>query len=1010
MNAPRPVAGAETIGRVIVLRDTMADVPVHRSPDLVGRDAELEEISSQLGIAMSGAMSGAASDAVAASPADAVLLAGDAGVGKTRLLTELRDRAVEAGWEVVAGHCLDLADSALPYLPFSEMLGRLATRRPEAVEAAMVDHPVLGRLQPGRRIRSGAEGADGVLERGDLFEAVHALLERTADAGPLLVIVEDAHWADQSTRDLISFLLARPTSGTVRLVVSYRADDLHRRHPLRPQVAEWGRVPGVARLQLEPLAAPDVRRLVRLLHPDPMPEASVGDIVTRAEGNAFFVEELVGATWATGGVPTDLAEVLLVRLDRLEDAARRVVRTASAAGRQVSHSLLAAASGTDPDALDDALRQAVEMNVLVPVRGDSYAFRHALLGEAVYDDLLPGERVRIHAAYAEALRSGEVAGTAAELARHARLGQDARTGLFASIEAGEDAMRVAGPDEAAQHYEQALALLASSGVGDVSEIDVPHLVIRTADALIAAGHLLRARSILQSQLDQLPADAPDTDRGQLMAALATVLAIVDSPEDELEMARRAVELVAEGSPAQRARALAAHARILAGRLRIDEAREVATEALALTQLHDMPRLGADILTTMAMDKRGLEDAVGRALGDAVEKARASGATNAELRARYLLGLFHQDRAEFSTALALFEANQERGVELGIPWSPYCFESRFMRGQVLISTGRWDEALSVIEVAGESPPPVYEAMLAGLEAQVRVGRGDAAAIRGIEEGRRYWHKEGMVALVATTAMLELAEQRADGDAARKAYDELVTTLSETWHDRFQARMRFSALALGVLGTAAESLSAADREAVLEEARELHDDGRRTFDHHREQGITFGPEALAWVARLPAELLRFRWLAQVDPPDEEELVAAWGRAEGMFEEYGHVYELARVRARLAAVLRATGDLAGARRAGDAAREVAHRLGAQPLLDELVALGSSAAAPRTEAAEALTPREGEILGLVAQGRSNGEIGKQLFISTKTVSVHVSNILAKLNAASRTEAAAIARRRGLL
>jgi len=137
--------------------------------------------------------------------------------------------------------------------------------------------------------------------------------------------------------------------------------------------------------------------------------------------------------------------------------------------------------------------------------------------------------------------------------------------------------------------------------------------------------------------------------------------------------------------------------------------------------------------------------------------------------------------------------------------------------------------------------------------------------------------------------------------------------------------------------------------------------------------------------------------------------WREAVTLFDDYGHVFETARSRARLSAVLRASGDLAGARESGDLARAAARWLEAQPVLDELVASGSTPA--RADGApDSLTPREREILALVAEGRSNGEIARQLFISAKTVSVHVSNILGKLGAAGRTEAAAIARRRGLI
>jgi DNA-binding CsgD family transcriptional regulator len=173
--------------------------------------------------------------------------------------------------------------------------------------------------------------------------------------------------------------------------------------------------------------------------------------------------------------------------------------------------------------------------------------------------------------------------------------------------------------------------------------------------------------------------------------------------------------------------------------------------------------------------------------------------------------------------------------------------------------------------------------------------------------------------------------------------------------------------------------------------------------------WGPEGRAWVKRLDAELLRARWLVGSDAPPLDVLLDTWREDTVLFEDFGDVHELAVSRTVLAGILRASGDQAGARELGDLARATAHALGAKPLLEDLRAIGSAPVRADT-APDALTPREREILGLVAQGRSNGEIGKQLFISAKTVSVHVSNILGKLDAVGRTEAAAIARRRGLL
>jgi DNA-binding CsgD family transcriptional regulator len=192
--------------------------------------------------------------------------------------------------------------------------------------------------------------------------------------------------------------------------------------------------------------------------------------------------------------------------------------------------------------------------------------------------------------------------------------------------------------------------------------------------------------------------------------------------------------------------------------------------------------------------------------------------------------------------------------------------------------------------------------------------------------------------------------------------------------------------------------------------LVDDAHAVLERRNEKsGSSWGPESLAWAARVDAELLRWRWAADIDPPPQEELVEVWREAESRFEEYAAPYELACVRVALAEVLAATGDAEGARVAREAAAETARQLGAQPLLRLLGHTASAPAATR-DVRQSLTRRESEILALVAQGRTNGEIGRQLFISTKTVSVHVSNILGKLGASGRTEAAAIARRDGLL
>ena len=979
----------------------MGDVaPAGTRLTLVGRDAELSELSSLLGVRPP-----------RLDPRlvpNAVLLAGDAGVGKTRLLTELRDLAVEDGWQVVAGHCLDFGDSALPYLPFSEVIGRLASDLPDVVETVSNVHPALGRLQPGRRMLSGDTQDAGSVDRGDLFESMHALLDAAAAKAPLLLVIEDAHWADQSTRDMISFLFSRPFSDAVGIVVSYRAEDLHRRHPLRSQVAEWSRVRGVERLQLNPLGDSDVRELVRELHPAPITEADLAHIVDRAEGNAFFVEELVGASWG-GRVPEDLAEVLLVRLDRLDDTARRVVRAMSVAGRRVSHGLLAEASGVPDSQLEEAMRTAVESHVVVTSHDDRYSFRHALLAEAIYDDLLPGERVRLHASYAEALRDGRGRGTAAELARHALAARDLRTALEASIRAGDEAMAVGGPDEAAQHFQQALELVVDPALA--AEVDVSSLVLKTADALVATGMPHRATQLVEKHIAILGDDEEPLTQARLHAYVAHTASLYDNDFDWRSHLTRSQELTPEQPTADRARMLAIHARVLWMQGQ-PEAKETAMEALALAETHALPRVASDATTTIVgLDKKVPMEQLAAALGDAAQRARATGAVNSELRALYLLGRGYQDRGHLAEAAETFERAYERAVETGIPWAPWAFDARFQQAQIAYMAGRWDDALALTNVDGQSPPPMAEALLAALRSAVLVGRGEDQATL-FKRLRRFWHKEGLTAIFAAPVEIAAHGRAGNPTAALTVIDDMVTTLTgNNWPEFFQARLRVSAVGIGALVDSVGTMSTDERERFHADADRLHADGQRVVDKQVEKGVFWGPEGKGWGRRLEAEHLHWRWVTGLDSPSCDELVTAWRETIALFEELGHVPELARCRLRLASVLRSSGDTAAARELTDLARDAAHRLGAQPLLDDLKALGSSPARAETGGStDALTPRETEILTLVAAGRSNGEIGKQLFISAKTVSVHVSNILAKLGASGRTEAAAIARRRGLL
>ncbi len=822
-------------------------------------------------------------------------------------------------------------------------------------------------------------------------------------------MLEDLHWADQSTRDLISFLFARPFSGAVAVVASYRSDDLHRRHPLRSAVAEWVRVPGVQRVQLPPLLDDDVRVLVQSLHGGDLNARDLGRIVDRAEGNAFFAEELVAAELGAQGLPDNLADLLLVRLDRLDDESRSVVRAASVAGRRVSHEMLTVVVALGADALEVALRSAVESHVLVQVGDDGYAFRHALLAEAVYDDLLPGERVRLHAAYADALRSRRVDGMAAELARHARNAHDLDTALVAEIEAGDDAMSVGGPDEATQHYQAALELLADSRRTLPDGVDPVSLVTRASEAITASGHPDRAGKLVNDQLRRLPDDAPDHDRARLLLAGATAVLLTEDAEDALAVTTEALELVPDEPTPLRAKLLGAHARAQLENDREEYAAQYATEALTLAQKLDLPRLVADATTTLA----GIDRSVGdqetaiRALHGIVDDARRTGDTAAEMRGLYLLGGMHHEDARLDEARTTYRQAAEAARAAGRPWAPYGFDSRMLEALIAYQAGDWGGSLAVLDQASPPGPPVAEALLSAVRMAVAAGRGEAAVTGLLAEVRPLWDRDGMLAITSGGAAIDALGDAGDVPGMLAVHDDTVAMVSALWHEHFQARVRLSALVLGQLANAAGRAAVSERDALLGPVPDLLAAVDGVQQRVRRRKRPFGPEGVAWLARVEAELLRLRWLTGSDAPDEDVLVAAWEAAVAAFDAMGHAFESARSRARLGAVLRAAGRPDEATSPLVAARTTAERLEARPLLAEL---GAPPAQSRTAARGELTPREVEILTLVAQGRSNAEIARQLFISAKTVSVHVSNILAKLGASGRTEAAAIARRDALI
>ncbi len=975
---------------------------ISSATELIGREDELARLTGVLERARGG-------------QARAVLVAGDAGVGKTRMLDEVAGLAARSGMTVLTGHCVDLGDVGLPYLPFTEVLGVLAA------DARFTDllaaHPVVDRLLGG-----GAETVRDTGGRLRLFEGIAGLLADLADIAPLLLVLEDLHWADQSSRDLLRFLLSRGIlqrsaggAPTHRLAVfaSYRADDLHRRHPLRPLLAELVRLPSVERLELRPMPDAEVARLVRALREDPLPDTTVRRIVERAEGNAFYAEELLAATdTEAGGVPSGLADVLLIRFEQLSDTTQQVLRTAAVAGRRVEHDLLRDAVGLPEDELESALREAVGRQLLVPGAADTYAFRHALAREAVYADLLPGERARLHGAFARLLTGrSRRAESAAERAHHYRESHDLAEALAASLEAADHARSLGAPAEELRHLETALDLwqaVEPSARPTGEGIDRVTLTLRASAAAAHAGQAQRAVSLTRAALAGIGQDTDSELAARVRYTLAGNLIGVDSLAAAFSYSSEALAMIPADPPSP-TWVWAAATHVLAAR-QVGEngtALRVAREALGVAEQLDVADARADLLISLAvLEGSGRRSREGRErLREARELARRSGNAPVEMRALFSLAIGCFEAGDLDECLPWLTEGLDRARRAGLLSSPYPLEMRYLRLLVLYTLGRWEECVRAAAADAEVLPAagVYTV---GPALYAALARGDLTAAdraRTLLEGPFDW----MGTLVAGIVLTDAAARQGQPEAAVERMRSTVAALTGDAGTPPSVTVRLAALALSAVADRAAALRLTGDEAGArgwaDTATELRDLARSTAAHG-EGGIPQGPEGQAWLARAEAE-----WAWAVSGPDAQ----AWGRAVAAFD-FGDVYERARCQVRFAEALLAAERREEAAVQAHAARETAVRLGATPLLeqvDTLMRRGHLAEPPAADArAAVLTAREQEVLRLLALGRSNRQIGEELFITGKTASVHVSNILAKLGAASRTEAVAVAYRQGLI
>jgi DNA-binding CsgD family transcriptional regulator/tetratricopeptide (TPR) repeat protein len=948
-----------------------------------------------------------------------VLLAGDAGVGKTRLLLEFAERARRRGSRVLVGGCVELGDIGLAYLPVVDALRGLVDDPEEAELVAEVaaTAPGLGRLLP-EVARSGPTGAlaGDSLEQLQVFDAVRALLLRRSQRSPLVVVLEDLHWADRASRDLVGFLARTLRSGRVMLLASYRSDELHRRHPLRPLLAELVRLPALQRLELAPFSRAELAEHLEAIAGVPATADQVEHFYARSEGNPFYAEQLLaaGAGNADVGLPSTLADVLLARVQGLSEPAQQVLRVAAVAGRRVSHQLLAEVAGWPEAELERGLHEGIGAGVLVTdSTTGTYAFRHALLLEAVHNELLPSEQVRLHAGYARLLAT-EPEGVAAELAHHCLASHDLIGALRASIGAGHEAEAVLAPTETLRHLSSALRLWERvPDPAAVTGTDRVDLLLRAAAAASAAGERQRAAGLAEEAAAAADATADPAQAAVAQERLGLYLLHAGRIEEALRARASAVALVPAQPPTRlRARVTAAMAQALINAGRQDEARRWCDEALTVARAIGSAEEEADVLVTRGVIEAQDDPASARPLF-AAGRARAADAGNLEMESRALLDLawLEFEQGDLAAARAVFDEGVELAQRTGLGWGDFGILMR--RGQCLVryQTGDWDDSERLAAAVPGLAPALAVVEVGAAALQLEVGRGRPAAAKRLRDLAALAGLDPIIDVEVAGLEADQATWQGDLERAKAAVQRGLAILdtgqfkaSQTVEDVWicaiglavQAERAERARAAGDAGTLSDAIAVG--QGLLERARAAVERAKQTADAH-------DVDLRGWHAKAEAELTRLE--GRSDPK-------AWQAAVEAFS-YGHLYEVARCRWRLAEALLSTGDREQATVAAQAAHQTAVRLGAEPLQAALEVLARrgrldlGVRLPAERGLAGLTPRELEVLRLLVEGRSNRQIAEQLFISGKTASVHVTNILTKLGVHSRLEAAARARDLGL-
>ncbi|HEY7032977.1 MAG TPA: AAA family ATPase [Thermomicrobiales bacterium] len=959
-------------------------------------------------------------NAACAGRGQTVVVAGEAGVGKSRLMAEARMQAAARGMGVLVARCFE-PDRVLPYAPLMELLrAHLAEQSGESGVRDVASIPSeLAHLRPDaahlRPEASPVAALDPAQEQRHLVQAWVRFVAGLATARPMLVVVEDVHWADDASLDALLALARRLAAHPLLLVLTYRSDELTPN--LRHLLAQLDRERLASELLLPRLSPADVDAMLRAIFDQPQPIRAdfLEAIYELTDGNPFFIEEVIRALVAAGDIyrtgarwerralaqlriPRSVQDAVLRHSQQLSPAADQVLRLAAVAGRFFDFDVLAALTGQDEGALLGSVRELIGAQLVVEESAERFAFRHALTRQAIYAGLLTRERRALHQAIAETIARLHAANPEpylADLAYHFAEGEAWEQALAYGERAGTQALALFAPRAAVEHFNRAIEAAA-------------HL------ATEPAAQLRRARGWALATLGDF-----DGAHADFQAVLARARAESDRPAEW--------------------QALLDLGNLWAGQ---DYARagEYFDQALALARALDTPPILAETLTRLGdwYLNRERPDEAERCLQDALAIFEQTGDRHGVARTVDLLGTVSDIagdialmRRRYERAAALFRALGDRQAlsstlaTMIIPGGAYIFETVALPPHVpAAETLRLGE--ESIALARETGWRAGEAYAAGtlamhFAAYGEYGRALDAAGDGLAIAREIEHREWMTACEWTHGMILtdlLVPARAHAHF-RRANALGRTSGSRHWRHVTAGSLAENHVALGDLAAAAAILAAVAPDLPMRTLGQ-----RRIWTARAKLALARGDAAAALdvVDRLIASavgrtgehdipllaLLGSECLVALDR--YEEAVEPLRAAVRVATERGLLPLRWRSYLALARVSAACGDAAGAAEQYRSARTIVEQLAATlpdgALHDEFLAHAAALLpAERDRAARSdgstLTRREREVAMLVAHHLSNRDIADRLSIGERTVETHVGNILGKLGFASRLEIA---------